>query len=369
MAGTPDVRAETSGMFPTRVTAFLALACAVALPASAGAAGPSFGLKALGASRGYFVYSAAGGSTIHGKVRVVNAGHATGTVDLLPADATTGRTTGVVYGTRGVKGVGAWVRLDRSSVTLAPGASAVVGFTVQVPSGVAPGDHLGGIVAEPAQPTRTAAKSSAKHSFHVNVVEQSIVAVQVVAPGSATSALKLTHIRAGGNPGFQTLLLGIANPGQRLIKGSGVVKVLDASGRTLRRQSFGVDTFVPGTQVDDPIVVRGKVLPPGHYQASAIIRWSGGHSTTLHAPFAVDTKQLKQVYGSKGLPSLAGGGKKSGGSSTILIIGGGVLLLLLGIGGTALYFRRRTAELERRFTRDGEIRASDRRPERDSHHV
>jgi len=355
-------------MFPTRVTAFLALTAGLALPAGAGAASTSFGLKALGASRGYFVYSAGGGSDVRGKVRVVNAGHATGTVNLLPADASTGRTTGVVYGTHGVKGVGTWVALDRSSVTLAPGASAVVGFTVHVPAGVTPGDHLGGIVAEPAQPRRTAATSSAKHSFHVNVVEQSIVAVQVVAPGNAPSALKLTGIHAGGNPGFQTLLVGIRNPGARLIKGSGVVKVLDKAGNTLRRQSFNVDTFVPGTQVDDPVVVRGKILPAGTYQASVIIRWAGGHSTTLHAPFTVDSKQLKQVYGSKGLPNLAGGGKKSGGS-TIVIIGGGALLLILGIGGTAMYFRRRTRELERRFTRDAEPRTDDQRPAREREKV
>jgi hypothetical protein len=363
-AGTSRVRAETPRMFPTRLTALLALAGALAVPASAGASGPSFGLKALGAPRGYFVYSAGGGSAVQGKVRVVNAGHATGTVNLLAADAATGRTTGVVYGTHAVKDLGTWLRLDRSSLTLAPGASAVVGFTVQVPAGVTPGDHLGGIVAEPAQAAQAAKASSAKHSFHVNVVEQSIVAVQVVAPGAATSALKLTSIHAGGNPGFQTLLVGIANPGQRLVHGSGVVKVLDASGATLRRQSFNVDTFVPGTQVEDPIVVRGKILPAGHYQASVIIRWAGGHSTTLHAPFAVDSKQLKQVYGSKGLPNLAGGGKKSG-SSPILIIGGGALLLLVGVGGTALYFRRRTRELERRFTKDTDIRAEDRRPARD----
>lgn len=364
-AGGGYVRAETPRMFPVRVLALSASLLALALPAGANAASTSFGLKALGAPRGYFVLSGAPGASVRGQIRVVNAGHQTGTVRLLAADATTGRTTGVVYETKGVKAAGTWLAMDRDSVQLAPGRSAVVGFTVHVPSDAGAGDHLGGIVAEPVATRAATPTSKAKHSFHVNVVEQSIVAVQVTVPGPASEELKLTSIRSGGDPGFQTLLVGITNPGQRLVKGSGVVKVLDRSGATLRRQSFAVDTFVPGTKIEDPIVVRGKVLPAGRYEASVIIRWAGGHSTTLHAPFTVDNKQLRQVYGSKGLPSL-GGGSGGKGTNMLAIVLGGLLVLLLGIGGTALWFRRRTRELELRHAPrdDGDARfaVTDRRP-------
>ncbi|MDX6203052.1 MAG: hypothetical protein QOJ83_2552, partial [Frankiales bacterium] len=43
--------------------------------------------------------------------------------------------------------VGSWITLKAATVTLKPGASVVVPFTVKVPAKVAPGDHVGGIVA------------------------------------------------------------------------------------------------------------------------------------------------------------------------------------------------------------------------------
>jgi uncharacterized membrane protein len=43
-------------------------------------------------------------------------------------------------------GVGAWVHADRDHVKLRPGESAEVPFTITVPAGATPGDHLGGIV-------------------------------------------------------------------------------------------------------------------------------------------------------------------------------------------------------------------------------
>lgn len=345
--------AETATMFPFRATALLApvLTLAALAPAASGAAVPSFGLKALGAPKGYFVVSAAPGSVVRERVRVVNAGRVAGVALLRAADAQTGRTTGAVYETKRLHATGTWLALDRDRVTLRPGESTVVGITVRVPAGAEVGDHLGGIVAQPEAESAAAAANGAKHSFRVKVVEQSIVAVQVVVPGPARQELKLTSVAAGGDPGFQTLRIGIANPGRRLVKGSGVVKVLDGNGNTLRRQSFPVDTFVPGTEVEDPVVVRGKILPQGRYNASVIIRWAGGRSTTLHAPFTVSDGQLKQVYGSKGLPNLQGAGRGQGGGPSIALLGGGALILLLGgVGGTALYFRRRTRELAARFS-------------------
>jgi hypothetical protein len=48
------------------------------------------------------------------------------------------------------RGVGGWVRLDRAGVTVAPGASAEVPFTLTLPKEAAPGDYAGGIVASSA---------------------------------------------------------------------------------------------------------------------------------------------------------------------------------------------------------------------------
>ncbi|MEW9527459.1 DUF916 domain-containing protein [Microbispora sp. NPDC049125] len=47
--------------------------------------------------------------------------------------------------------VGAWVHADRPDVTVQPGESAEVPFTVTLPDDAAPGEYMGGIVTAPAQ--------------------------------------------------------------------------------------------------------------------------------------------------------------------------------------------------------------------------
>ena len=332
---------------PTLRRALLGLSLAALVgPAGALAAGPVFGIKALGpAARGYFTLTGAPGAALSGSVRVVNASRVAGTAVVLAADATTGRTTGAVYETGHRADVGGWLTLDRTRVYLAAGASTVVRFTARIPATAAPGDHLGGIVVRPASATRTGAQGTAKHSFHVNLVEQAIVAVQVTLPGPATQRLAITGVSAGANPGYQTMVIGLANTGTRLVKGTGIAKISTLAGRTLRRQAFTIDTFLPRTRIGDPVVLRGPSLAAGRYEASVLVRWPGG-SAHLHAPLTISARQLRQVYGSRGVPAALGGPRSdSGGPGGAVLIGGAVVLLLAGIGGTVLYFRRRDRAL------------------------
>src|SRR3954452_4370836 len=101
----------------------LVLALALAPAAAAAKIGPIFGLRAVGNPKaGYFVYPTDAGSTVHGAVAVSNTGDTTGTVKLYTSDATTGATTGTVYLTDAAPaGVGTWISLDKSSLTLKPG--------------------------------------------------------------------------------------------------------------------------------------------------------------------------------------------------------------------------------------------------------
>jgi hypothetical protein len=328
-----------------------------------------FALKPVGhQSLGYYRFHAAPGQTIHGQVRIINAGKVAGSASLSAVDATTGATTGAVYETVGGRSadVGAWLAVDSASVTLAPGASQVVGFTVTVPGDARRGQHLGGLVARPANPQANRQAGKAKHNFRVTIVDQSILAVQVDLPGVARGLLAVRGVQAGGNPGYQTLELNLSNPGEKMVKGSGVVTITSRSGAAPRRQPFTIDTFLPRTRIAYPVVMRGKALVPGDYRATVELRWDGGHSSRAEFPFTVSRHNIVQAYGSKGLAQLPGGKKSGGSSGMLLIAGAAVLLLLLAMGAMVAYFRRRTRELEARFTRDappadGEVAVRDRR--------
>ena len=150
------------------VTALLSGAVTLlATPADAAGGQASFAVKpvlfdpALPATKSYFILRAKPGDVISDKVTVVNTGKSSGTAYLYAVDATTGQTSGAVYLSRQSPrhDVGRWTRLARAQVTLAPGASTIVPFTIRVPAGARPGDHLA--ASSPRTPRSRAAAATA----------------------------------------------------------------------------------------------------------------------------------------------------------------------------------------------------------------
>jgi hypothetical protein len=198
------------------VTAFLAVVAA-SPAAVAGAPAASFALApqhydpALAATQSYFVAVGQPGETFANNVRVRNVGTKAGTALLCAVDATTGKTSGAVYldRTKPRPGVGSWVTLGASSVTLGPGESAIVPITVHVPAGARPGDHLGGIVAENAALTG----ATGRGALQIKVRHLTIAAVEVQVPGKTAAALRIGGAQAGGEHGYQYVYLRLANTG------------------------------------------------------------------------------------------------------------------------------------------------------------
>lgn len=317
----------------------LALASLGSVSAAAGS-GPSFTLEPLGAPSAvsYFVFDSRPGATVGGAFRVANEGDRPGTVRLYGVDAVTGQTTGAVYRSRGDsrRDVGAWISMPVGRLRLAPGQSRVVRFQAQVPARVRPGHHLGGIVAENATLKRTDRHQAGRGSFRIDVRNLSILAVQVNLPGNPLEKLRLRSVEPGAAEGFQTLLIGMRNEGNRLLKGSGSVTVSGESGEVLKRDVFKLDTFVPRTAIDFPFAVPGHALPAGRYRAAVIVRYGSGEVDRLTRWFTISDKQVEQVFGSDSLAP------PSGDSSSILpaLLGALAVLLVASLAAWAFLRRR-----------------------------
>ena len=303
---------------------------------SAAASGPTFALKpAPPTSSGYFVLKGRRGTTVHGEVKVQNVGEEAGTTALYSVDATTGQTSGAVYRSRQEpkRGVGRWVRLASESMRLAPGESQLVPFSIRVPPGAAPGQYLGGIVVQRATSAAAGQRAGGKGSFKVRIQELSVVAVQINVPGPRHPQLRLTGIKVGNQPGHQSILLGIGNTGNALVKGRGSLKIATAGGHSLKRQAFNLDTFVPDTHIDLPVYIQGKALVPGRYRGTVSIAYEG-HRITHTYPFRISEAQVAQVFGS---PSSSAGPVSSSSDTTLLYVLIAVSALSLG---AAFYFWR-----------------------------
>jgi hypothetical protein len=107
----------------------------------------------LGADRDNYSYAADPGGRIDDGLVIANHGTAPLELAVYGADAfTTG--TGqldVLAKDKPSTGIGAWVHPSRDHVTVQPGQSADVPFTVAVPADASAGDHLGGILASQTQ--------------------------------------------------------------------------------------------------------------------------------------------------------------------------------------------------------------------------
>jgi hypothetical protein len=306
-----------------------------------------FGLRALGNPKlGYFVYSLKPGAARQGGVIISNVGTATGTVKLFSSDATTGRTTGTVYLTdRNGTRVGSWVSLSTKSLTLKPGQHETVPFTVRVPANAVPGQWVGGIVAETSRQV-TGPKSKQKASVQIKIRDLTIVAVQVNVPGPAINRFTIGGVKTGGQRGFQELVTHIANDGNVLVKPTGSVTVLDRRGKTVQTLTFKMDTFLPQTSVDYPLLLK-KALAPGDYSAKIRLAIPGVSGTahqvvTAQPRFSISKQDVKQVFTSAAPQTPPPGVAAASSSSNTpwALIAGAAAAILVLLGLVLLWLRR-----------------------------
>ena len=279
-----------------RLAALAFVALILAPAAHAATKQPVFGLRAVGSNqRGYFIFPLAAGTAGTGAVIVSNVGTASGTVKLFTTDATTGRTTGTVYETdRTPTRAGSWITLDSTSVTLAPGANRQVGFTVHVPSGTPPGEWVGGIVAEASAPVATS-NPQQKANVQIKIRDLTIVAVESKVPGPKVVDFRIGSSRPGGRSGFQQLFVRFASRGNVLLKPTGRVLVLDSGDKLVQRLPFTMDTFLPQTAIDYPILLK-TALRAGTTTRRSRCASRGGKVLTATRPFTISQANVKQVF-------------------------------------------------------------------------
>ncbi|MDX6475564.1 MAG: hypothetical protein QOH95_1075, partial [Gaiellaceae bacterium] len=157
----------------------------------------------------------------------------------------------------------------------------------------------GGLVSETSRQA-TGPKTSKKASVQIKIRDLTIVAVQVNVPGRPVISFKLGSVKTGGQRGFQELITHIENDGNLLAKPTGSVTVLDSKGATLQTLTFKMDTFLPRTGVDYPLLLK-KALAPGDYTANVSLTVPGvagaaAQTVTAHPAFSVSKQDVQQVF-------------------------------------------------------------------------
>jgi WxL Interacting Protein, peptidoglycan binding domain len=229
------------------------LAAIFALPATAAGALPFNSAKigpfavapepnGFGQARPFFQYTQVAGSTVHDRVAITNLGDIPLTFDLYAADAyNTATGSFQVQSDKAPKtGVGSWVTLPVTVVTVPPHTRDLVPFSLAVATNATPGDHAGGIVAllRPVFPPRPGVSQT--------ITRQGIGArIYLRVPGALKPGLAVTGIGSkqpygplGGGRGSVSAT--IADTGNTMLDATVHIRVTDIFGRT-------VYTFPPTT--------------------------------------------------------------------------------------------------------------------------
>ncbi|HEX2057546.1 MAG TPA: DUF916 domain-containing protein [Actinomycetota bacterium] len=218
---------------------------------------------------GYFLIDAEPGEEIRQSVTLLNESARRLRLALAGVDATTGQLGGISYALplNPVQRTGEWIALDSTDVSLAPGASKTVGFTVTVPSDADAGEHIAGLtVWEPAEER----EQTRDGDVSVVIRTRRVLAIQVNLPGPKAPELVVTGVRPTARPDGLYLEVQIENRGTAMTTAEGTLD-LEQDGFV---RDFSVDTFVPGTSIGYPIKWADEP-EEGSYRAAVEIEYDG----------------------------------------------------------------------------------------------
>lgn len=239
----------------------VAIGALVAAPAAKGAGTDGWAVEPSGPSgpgkRAFFVYDMKAGQSLQDTVAVVNSSNQALTFKVYARDAVSTDQAGAVafqQESEAPSDAGGWISLPIEQYTLPPGTRADISFTIAVPEGASPGDHIAGIVG-----ALVNAEQPAPGASSVEIEQRIAARVYVRVEGPVTPALQIDDLRltydhglfATPGSGAATVSYVVRNTGDVRLSPDVVVTLHDPLGRTVARSPAArVGEVLPGGSTD-----------------------------------------------------------------------------------------------------------------------
>jgi hypothetical protein len=243
----------------------------------------SFGIRPTEAIEGrpetfsYFSYVLEPGDEIADAALVLSESDVPLDLQLYAADGITNQNGGtgfMIHGESspgGSHGVAEWVTPSVDSVHLEPGDEIVVPFILEVPPDATAGHHVAGLVVELASGATQVGPSGPGPNFTVNVVQRVGVAVVVEVPGDHVYDMQILDVGMHSQDQVSaTFFIRVFNSGNMMIKGTGLLQLMETSGELIALIRFDMDTVLPGDTALFYIPYPGT-LPDGAYLLSVSV--------------------------------------------------------------------------------------------------
>jgi MYXO-CTERM domain-containing protein len=274
--------------------AFVASGLAAAVPAVAAPAAPK-GTEVITAvpapgsqlapRDGYYLLHARPGAAVTQTVHLTNNNPDAVDVRVAGLDGFTSAATGTTFTapSRTASKAGTWIVVSTAELRMQPAEQRDVNFTVHVPPNAKPGEYLAGIgMWIPLAAPQTTAPSGNHAGFSITLQGERVIAVEVVVPGPKSAKLEVDGVKPVVTSGAVGLQIAIANSGNALTRGSGVVTVED----TKLDYPFKINTFVSHTAIGYQVPWTKSIVAGDHAVSvrltydGRVTTWNGTVSVT-----------------------------------------------------------------------------------------
>lgn len=253
-------------------------------------------------ARSYFTYTLEPGETIADQAFVVNDSDAALDLKLFVADGVTAINGSTAFANEGEvrNGVRDWLSVSIAQVQVGPGEARAIPFTLNVPPGTPPGDHVAGLVVEGPP------KAPGGPGVGATLVERAGVAIVVRVPGEATEQLALGGACLNQETGSNYFEFVVENQGNLLTKASGTLSLMQEGGELVFIRPIELGTVLPADRtllrVDAPLDPG-----PGVYEATLSLTQTDGSVVRSNSTITIAEEKVNGcgllTVGEDGAPS------------------------------------------------------------------
>lgn len=238
----------------------------------------------------YFDYLVTPGDQFSDALLLTNVGAEPLALILYTADGVTASNGGIAFPAdqnTSPSRAGAWLQLATHTLTLPPGESQSVVFSVIIPADTTV-QQAAGIIVQPA-----AAPPTSAGQFGVTVVQRTAVTVLFSLPGATQADLTIVELTSEDDS-EQTLVAHLLNQGNVGLKPGGALTLTPVGSQAVVQEiPVRLGFLLPGDQIEYRLAVDPP-LPAGSYAATLRLTYAGGiaqraATVTLGAPVTTQT--------------------------------------------------------------------------------
>lgn len=227
-----------------------------------------------GASKSWFVYDLNPGEIKNSKVDIKNDSDQSVTLKIYPVDAVTTKDGSFAPQSEDSvkKGVGSWINMSTTEISLNPNEVKTVDFVINVPTSAEIGDHMGAIIVQNKK------LSGSEIGTAVQVINRLGARIYITVIGEKIEKLEITNFDKTIENGKVVFQLNLVNEGNTRITPKGEIEIKDKNGIVVdkieltQREIFPKDTIVLPTKWEGTVNGNFNVLATVEYNNQKITK-------------------------------------------------------------------------------------------------